>query len=355
MTIYYFLVLAILVLNVLRKRGNLSDKTFTIVCCTMFVMIVGLRGKSVGADTWNYHSSFYSYADFSLPEVIALNKRDYLFFIVQWFIVHYLHEFVFLNLIAAAIYYIPLSVLLYERSDDIGLSYLTLMAFTFFQFSMTGTRQTMAFGFAILALREILKNRPNYLKLLLWVLIGTGFHRSCIVTLMYLPIRWFIGRRQSRGMLIPIAAVCYFFRSALTTFIISVLAPDEAYKGFLGYTSGGGTTTYAVFILLLLMGIFLLPQDSSEEIFYGKAYFIIFGLAAAMQAFVMENSIIFRVVWYFSIILTLFIPNLISSSRISESSKPIFSTAVYSGLLFMYLGMTIVTANVVPYVTFWGN
>lgn len=352
MTIYYFLVLVILVLNVLRKRGNISDKTFTIVCCTMFVMIVGLRGKSVGADTWNYHSSFYSYADFSLPEVIALNKRDYLFFIVQWFIVHYLHEFVFLNLIAAAIYYIPLSVLLYERSDDIGLSYLTLMAFTFFQFSMTGTRQTMAFGFAILALREILKDRPYFLKFLLWVFIGTGFHRSCIVTLMYLPMRWFIDRKQSRGWLIPIAAVCYFFRSSLTTFIISVLAPDEAYKEFLGYTSGGGTTTYAVFILLLLAGLILLPYDDIEETNYSNAYFVIFGLAAAMQAFVMENSIMFRVVWYFSIILTLLIPNFISSSRITSGSKPLFSGAIYAGLIFMYFGVTITTANVVPYVLF---
>lgn len=348
MTIYYLLVISILLFNVIRKKGGISDKTFSVLACAMFIIIVGFRGKTVGADTWNYYNSFYSYSDYSLAEIIALNKRDFGFFIFQWFIEYFFHDFVFLNLAAAIIFYVPLTVLLYENSKDIGLSYIILMAFTFFQFSMTGIRQTMAFGFAIWAIREIIKERPKLLKVLFWVLIGISFHRSCLITLLYLVIRMLINKKWTIYGIVPLVAFFFIFRSQITTYAISILAP-EAYKEYMGYVSGGGTTTYVVFIFLLIIGLLLLSKSEINIYSKKRYYLLLFGCAVAMQALVMENSIIFRIVWYFSIILTVYLPELIHSERLTQKSQSIISMGTYVGALFMYFNITITSANVVPY------
>ena len=68
-----------------------------------------------------------------------------------------------------------------------------------------------------------------------------------------------------------------------------------------------------------------------------------------MQALVIENSIIFRVVWYFSIILTVYLPEVIHSKRLTRQSQVLISMVTYVGVLFMYLNITIASANVVPY------
>lgn len=348
MTIFYILVIIILLGNILRKQGAISDKFFSVCICVLFVLVVGLRARSVGADTWNYYDNFYSYADYSLKQVIDLHKRDFGFFIFQWFIVHYLHNFAFLNLIAALIFYVPLTVLLYERSKDIGLSFLTLMAFTFFQFSMTGTRQTMAFGFAILAIRDVLNEKTKWWKFLFLVLIGTTFHRSCIAALVYFPIKKIAGKQWSYKLLVPMAAFFFMFRQQIGQLMILTLAPDEAYKEYMLYISGGGITTYVVFVLLLLVGIVLL-RNYDVNYSDSSLYLWIFGFAVALQAIVITNSIMFRVVWYFSIVITLYLPELISSKKMTKQSQSLLNVGIYAGLLYMYFGMTIASANVVPY------
>lgn len=352
MTIYFVLVILILIFNGIRKKGGLSDKFFSILTCAMFIIIVGFRGKMVGADTWNYYDSFYSYSGYSLAEIIALNKGDFGFFIFQWVIESLFHDFVFLNLAAAIIFYVPLAIFLYENSKDIGLSYLILMAFTFFQFSMTGTRQTIAFGFAIWAIRESIKEKPKILIVLFWILIGVSFHKSCIITLFYLLIRKFANKKWAVYGLIPLVSLFFIFRSQITTYVISVLAP-ETYEEYMGYVSGGGTTTYMVFVLLLIIGMLLLCEPETNVYNKIRFYLVLFGVAVAMQALVMENSIIFRVVWYFSIILTVYLPELVNSKRLTRQSKALVSLMTYVGVLFMYLNITISSANVVPYHFFW--
>jgi hypothetical protein len=347
-TIYYVLVISILLLNIIRKKGRISDKVFSVLACTMFIIIVGFRGKMVGADTWNYYDSFYAYSDYSLSEIIALNKNDFGFFIFQWFIQYLFHDFVFLNLAAAIIFYVPLAVFLHENSKDIGLSYIILMAFNFFQFSMTGTRQTMAFGFAIWAIRESMKEKPKILKVFFWVLIGTSFHRSCIIALLYPLLRTLANKKWTAHSLLPLVCLFFLFRSQITKYAISVLAP-EAYKGYVEYVSGGGTTTYVIFIFLLFIGLFLLSKSEINRYRKKRYYLVLFGCAVAMQALVIENSIIFRVVWYFSIILTVYLPEVIHSKRLTRQSQVLISMVTYVGVLFMYLNITIASANVVPY------
>lgn len=159
MNIYLILILTILVLNNVRKNQRISDKLFCIIICALFILITGLRHNVVGSDTTVYYLQFQEIKQMSLANVIALGKRDFGFFIFEWLVAKCFHDFVVLTLSVACVFYIPITLLIYRYSEDKGLSYLILMAFMFFQFSMTGVRQTMALGFAIMCMLELLKEK----------------------------------------------------------------------------------------------------------------------------------------------------------------------------------------------------
>jgi hypothetical protein len=347
------LVAAILLLNSIRKKGQISNKTFCGIICVLFVLITGLRGYDVGSDTTVYYYSFKGNANVSLTYVIAQNKRDIGYFILQWFIYHYTANFTVLTMLAAITFYVPISILIYEYSEDCGLSYFTLMAFTFFQFSMTGIRQTIALGFSILFLLEVLREKPHYIRAIIWVLLGVSMHRSCLMILLYLPIRMFKEKKQIAWVCMGLIPLIFIFRHRLATSALNIFNSVgfdlDSYGG-----SGGGGTTYFVFIILFLWGLFFTYTNKDKKRFeMPTMYLIMMGIATVLQNFVFVNSIFFRIVWYFSIFLIIYIPKMVCSSKITLQSTRIMNMVIYAGLLYMYLGITISTATVVPYHFFW--
>ena len=86
MSIYLILLLTILVLNNARKNRRMSDKLFCIIICALFILITGLRHNMVGSDTTVYYLQFQEIKQLSLANVIALGRRDFGFYIFEWFI-----------------------------------------------------------------------------------------------------------------------------------------------------------------------------------------------------------------------------------------------------------------------------
>ena len=85
MSIYLILLLTILLLNNARRNQRISNKLFCIIICTLFILITGLRHNMVGSDTTVYYLQFQEIKQMSLENVIALEKRDFGFYILEWF------------------------------------------------------------------------------------------------------------------------------------------------------------------------------------------------------------------------------------------------------------------------------
>lgn len=351
MLVYVCLLIMILVLNNARKKGRLSGKFFCITICCAFILITGLRHNSVGSDTTVYYLGFYQISNLSFTEMISLGNRDVGFYVFEWLVANVFNDFAAVTFLAACVFYIPVSVLIYRYSDDYGLSYLILMAFMFFQFSMTGIRQTMALGFAILFVLELLKNRTNLFWLVLWIVLGVAMHRSCLVILTFLIIYFLRENKNIAITCLVLVPFVFLFRTNITGMAISLFDAIgfelEQYSG----DSGGGTT-FLVYLMLLIFGLFF-TYSRRRESSIPPILLTIMGIATVLQIFVFVNSIFFRIVWYYSIYLTIYIPKMISSARMSGRNALLLRTFVYCGLLFMYLGITIGSANVVPYRFFW--
>lgn len=353
MSIYVLLVVTILILNTARKNRLVSDKAFSVIICGLFILITGLRADSVGADTWNYYSSFHEKSHYTLNQILALNKRDYGYFILEWFVSRYMGDFVFMTLIVACVFYIPISIFIYERSSDMGLSYLILLAFNFFQFSMTGMRQTLAFGFSLLFIREILKDKPNYFWAFVWIVIGMSMHKSCFIVLIYFVIK--LVKRRLTVFLCSLGLIFIFFmyRVPISIMIINWFH-EIGFDNYTKYDSGGGITTYVIYVILLIIGLlFTYRENKNNKPSMPNMYLLIIGVSTALQGLVYQNSIFFRMVWYFSIFLIIYIPELIKTFRVNKRDARFIKWMFYAGIFYMYFGITIDSAKSLPYLFFW--
>lgn len=351
MLIYILLLVTILVLNTLRKNRQVSDRAFCVVICSLFVLITGLRHNMVGSDTTGYYLGFYRIANSSLSEIIALKKRDFGFYIFEWLVANIFHDFAAVTFIAACVFYIPVTLLIYRYSDDYGMSYLILMAFMFFQFSMTGIRQTMALGFALMFVLEILKKRKNCLRIAVYVTLGITMHRSCVAILPFILLYVFRKNRFIAHACLVLLPVVFVFRGAITNMALSLFQTVGFDLG--GYVgNSGGVTTFLVYLLLFIWGVFF-TSSGENRCELPPLLLSLMGISAVLQTFVFVNSIFFRVVWYYSIFMVIYIPKMLTASKVDRNVLTLMRFVVYAGLLYMYLGITIGSANVLPYRFFW--
>lgn len=351
MLIYLFLLTLILGLNFMRKAQKISDKLFCIICCGMFILVTGLRHNMVGSDTTVYYLGFNEMTGRSLSEIIALEKRDFGFFIFEWAVLNTFHNFVALTLIVAGIFYIPVTILIYRYSKDYGFSYLILMAFMFFQFSMTGIRQTMALGFTVLFVLELLKEKKRILWLIIWAGLGISMHRSCLIILPFILLFALRKYKIVSKVVLLLLPIVFVFREQLafnaTDLFAKIGFELEQYEG-----NSGGLTTFLLYFILFVWGLFF-TYIGEKENEMSPLLLSTMGVATILQVFVLVNSIFFRVVWYYSIFLIIYIPQMLCASRVTNRSHKLMNVILVVGLLYMYLGITIGSANVLPYQFFW--
>lgn len=128
---------------------------------------------------------------------------------------------------------------------------------------MTGIRQTMALGFAVMFALELLKEETSILKSLVYVVIGITMHRSCLIILPMVLLYFFKKKLSISNVCLAMLPIVFVFRGTLTSMALSVFEAIgfelDTYSG-----SSGGMTTLLVYFLLLVWGIFLHIKEKRQ-------------------------------------------------------------------------------------------
>lgn len=351
MLIYTILVALIILMSSLLSMNRITKKQFCIVVGLAFVLITGLRSVNVGSDTTVYYLDFITMKDRPIEYIFAPDRRDVIYFLLSWIVAKTIGSFVFITMFTAIVFYYPVMKLIYKYSKDPGLSCLVLMAFNFFQFSMTGVRQTIAFGLVILFFIELHEKGRFGKKGFFYILLASLFHLSAIIALMYPLIKRLSKRRIFVQLLLVLVPISFLFGG----YVIRALQGVFVLLGFDLITPeylGGGFTTFLVYVVITVGAFLLSPKDSEGAITSNEMIlYAIFG--TSMQAFVLASSIFFRVAWYFALFFIIIIPEILIKSRVASKERQILKVFVYLGVLFMYFFITKGSATVLPYEFFW--
>ena len=324
---------------------------FCIVIGAAFILITGLRSQNVGSDTVVYYIDFKAMEYVSFERLMAQEKRDVAFYILSWLVSRVTRSFAALTMLVAVAFYYPVMKLIYKYSDAPALSCLILMAFNFFQFSMTGMRQTMAFGFVVLFFLELHEKKVSWIKAALYIAVAILFHRSALVALLYLLIKLLAKNKSVTKSTLALIPIAFILRSAIVNSMKGAFE-EMGFDYSMGEGGGAGLTTFLVYCMLTV-GAMLVKPDEGDGAMPAGEMFLFSVLGTSFQALVMVNSIFFRVAWYFALFFIILIPRFLKRSVFAREEMKALRVLAYVAILFMYFVITRASANVIPYEFFF--
>lgn len=187
MGIYIVLMVFWFIFYIFCREANYSKRIITLGFWGALVLVMGLRGSTVGSDTWNYLFNIYDNAEYYLLyrdageegfflynyilDSIGVGKQGYLF--------------IYAILVSAAF-----SHFFYKYSQNVYVSFFLHLTIGLFAVSMSAMRQTLAVCLTLFAFDCIVQRK--FLRFVIIVLIATSFHSSA---LCFLPI-YFLNRLQ---------------------------------------------------------------------------------------------------------------------------------------------------------------
>ena len=320
MTVYVINIVLIIVWGFFLTHTNPTDnkkKAYCIIVAGQWILISGLRGKTVGNDTGQYALHFEEGLNTSW-ETVLTNYWDYLFhdldvkdpgyYVLQKVFQIFSQDYqvwlffiaiVFTGLMARWIYK-------YSSMPDVSFVIYSVLFFAFY--SITGHRQTLATALIFFVGYELAKKR-QFLKFAIVAFIAFSLHKSSLVFIIY----YFIAN-------ISITPI-YFAIMAIVVAVVAVFGRQlyGPVATMLGFTEdqveyvGGGAETYATVLLLLCIVAFCMYPWTKKQRRDAKNIYNLLFLTVISTLLVYQNQNFMRIQQYFSMIIMVVVPEIIQA------------------------------------------
>lgn len=182
------------------KPSKNKKKAFCAIACVQWVILSGLRGMTVGADTIEYRRGFNRVNITSWHRIITdisayiggaeIKDPGYALFvkIFQVFSTNYQLYLVFI----AVLFMIPMAIWIYKNSSMPCLSFIIFSTLFYSFYAVTGIRQTIATSLVVFIGYEFIKKKKP-IPFLILVFLSFFIHKSCIC---FLPFVFFAHKKN---------------------------------------------------------------------------------------------------------------------------------------------------------------
>ncbi len=330
--VYIGLYLAICFILVYAK--GISNKTKLLIIFLLGTFLAGYRSVRFTGDNIYYAQSFLRNAATTIGEswknVIQQEGKDpFYYFLSNVFSklgFTYREWFVFI----AAVYVGGFCYLLYRHSDDWFLSILFFVCLSYYYFSMTGLRQTLAMGVCFFAYDYALRKRP--IPFVLLVYLASLFHSSALIFLpFYLTKNLRIDLRQWVIVLLSLA-VAVLFPDFINT-VVEELAWNENLSSYAEVKTGLSIFGFLIQFCIMAFCYYLTRFDRKNDS-RRRPWFAAMLAGLVIQAFVINIDNIFRMSMYYSIYGAFAVPEAIKIQPMKN--KRILFLAVSAALLIYW-------------------
>ena len=316
MTIYFALILylgfLVIILRPLKtkKTFHIYRILFTILMALGLFFVMALRDVSVGTDTYSY---FLEYE--SAEEFINYNLRptelgySYFNFLVSKTGINYQG---YLSIISA-FFIIVVSLLFYQYSKNIPLSFFLHITIGLFAFSMSGIMQTLAIAIVFIAFLFLLRGRQ--LAFFILVAFATLIHNSALI---FISVYFLRNIRLSKYQAILVFAISLstFVTSRIVAPLIQTLINGLSliqYFRYFNEINYINPVVIIVYIAIPLSCLFIWPKNRQGE-HVEKILSISFVMAClniVIYALSLRINLFERLSYYFILPIAILIPNII--------------------------------------------
>ena len=226
---------------------------------------------------------------------------------------------------------IPLGKWVYDNSKKPYMTFLVYFILNYSFYGTTGYRQTIAFTLATFVGYKFIKER-RLLPFLLVIAIAFFFHKSVLIVLLF----YFLANKKTTPSYTICAllgiGVTFVFRAQFSQFWKQLSGYGAMYTG---QYEGAGTWTFTMMLGLVLVASLVfkyLILDYDEQ---ATHYINAIILAAIFVPLTFVNPSSMRIVEYFSIYLTLLLPDMMSI--VQEKDRQLASALVVVVLVLLYI------------------
>ena len=326
------------------RLANIYGKSFYIIICTMFVLIVGLRHENIGLDTpyyvFNYEQKRFVYYILYYLESV---KEEHGFQLLQWLICKTGAEYPVFLTICAILSVVPVIVIIKKFSKMPWLSVFLYVAFGFLTFLLSGLRQGIAIGLCCIATLFIPKKKIGLY--LLFVLLAASFHKTALIFLPAYFLYYLRADVTSIVIIFVMGVITYVFKEQIFNFLNS--HARMSYK----QRETGGTMQYLFVILNIMLGLFF--YDDMKENDMMKFSFFCICTTAMLIPIIRVNPALFRLYYYYYIFIMIYASNLIHAIKDRFTKIVVLYGYCFVALVFFYRFTILPDNDILPYMFFW--
>lgn len=298
----------------MHKKAKLGGRQFGVreylmLCCAEIILLAGLRGYMVGADTKVYLDALEYYS--SLPKNALLFAKlvrpfdfepGYFLFTKLCAFIN-MPKTIFLFVVAAIIY-IPVFYNIYRYSPMPYISILAYFALGIFAYSLGIFRQMMALSIVLCGLKYL--EEGKLIPYLLIVMLAATFHVTALVMIAVYFLYHFHVERYAKWIALA-QIVCLVFGRPI---VLAATYVFPQYAHYLGgeYDVRGGTYLMLLFLNLVLYARVYLYR---RGILKNRVDIAALSLGVVVQAIGYSMALFGRLVPYFSIFAIFSIPDIL--------------------------------------------
>lgn len=355
-----YMLLAGIQLPLFYKKDRLNRQYFyksryLILCLLELLLLTGLRGYTVGADTASYLSALTYYSKMSFSELLTAElvwPYDYeigYFLMVKLCALLKIGKTGFLFLIAFLVY-IPTFRAVKKYSPMPYISILCYFGLGFFTYSLGIFRQMIASSILLCGWRYV--EERQLVKYLLTVALAMLFHTTAIVAVV-LYFVYGINWHRFIGWIIP-AEIGLLVFGRVVALLVTRIFP--MYDGYVGsqYDTQGGTYLMLIMLNIVLLGSILFRNEAEKK--HEDMMICALVLAICIQCIGYSMGALGRATRHFSVYMIFAIPCVLTNLKKKIGYQWAFVVSLVVVLCLFALAYRDFDGNkyVVPYYTVFG-
>ena len=339
MSVYEYIVLAVIVGGILLPQQGRRRKNYIILMLIIHTFVCGFRYCYLTGDLQKYGWNFYDMVNRAwLSESMLAGGRNTLFFMFSKLISELTGDFQVFLFLVALIVEIGVAAIIYRYSPMPWMSYLVWNCIGFYIFGFSAIKQALAMGILLFSLICILED--NWKGFLIFTLIAGFIHMPAFI---FLPAYWIAKSHINNMMLLMYVfsgVLIFVNRSRIVSFFSESYYDDMT---FIENTSARVGGRFLVIVLMLVTGFVI--KGYREEIF--EKLFNLVIMAAFIQMFSSFDNVFTRLTDYYLQCSILYIPLLfkkgIDTGRFDYRRRPAMvnfsepSKRIFIGLMALIL------------------
>lgn len=351
MGIYYIVWLLIIVPYLLmpNRHSFKFEKKYAVYIAVCLILLMGLRGVSVGADTIQYERRYRTVEDLIKP---GAPERGYSFFSYVFSCLGF--SFYGYNFVVACVLSGTLMLFYACYSKNTAFSAIIFMTIGLLPMYMSGTRQSLAISICLVA--YILVDKHHSLFAIALVLLASTFHTSaiaCMVAVALIAMRIRLSK-QTLFIILGVAAATIVLRNGLVSIIVPLI-PEK-------YAAIDLDANYHINPLLIVISLLipafclLFDVDVSADGKFDctKTWMYIFACLNAVFIILSPSSVYFsRVAYYFVHVNSIIVPNMILGQTKYENRQLMNILIIAVCMAFFVISMPEGTLVIDKYRFFW--